>query len=201
MTRAYAAEARKFATPPRRRQFLHGRMLAHRLLGPGRWAIDAGPDGRPRALAADGRPGPCLSISHSGRYAAAAAAEVGVVGIDVEVARHRRDCLALAEAYLSGNERRMVAAEGETAFLAFWTMREALAKMRGGGVSEALSLNGIAFPQGRNAAIAAADWVVAHRERGGLQVAVAWSAPSLPSGAAERLGAALESALENLRSR
>lgn len=84
----------------------------------------------------------------------------------------------MARAYFSPAEIEVVAAEGESALLAFWTMREAIAKMSGGGVPEALAVDGTALLEARNCTCSTADWVVAHRTQGGIHLAVAWSVPS-----------------------
>ena len=117
----------------RRRQSLMGRTLAQNLLPPGEWRIvaeSAGGEsaGRPVVLGPDGMPGPDLSISHSGQWVAAAMAQEGRIGIDVETPRAGRNCLGMAQAYFSQAECNVVEAEGQPALLAFWTMREAIAK-------------------------------------------------------------------------
>lgn len=179
----------------RRLQFLQGRRSARDLLPAGQWRIEADPDGRPLVLAEDGSRGPDLSISHSGAWVAAALAERGRVGIDVEIPRHHRSPQAIADSYLSAAERRAVAMDGEPALLAFWTMREAIAKLSGGGLAAALALDGAALPLGRNACCGGAEWVVAHRDCGAFQIAMAWSASPLPDQAAAMLAAALDAAL------
>ena len=195
------------ALPPhaieqRRRQFLHGRLLARQLLSPGSWRIERDGDGRPVVRAADGARGPDLSISHSGGWVAAALAAHGRVGIDVETPRRMSDAGSIAEAYLSPAERRAVMVEGEPALLAFWTMREAIAKLAGGGIAVALALDGAALPGGRDATCrgdgTTGPWVMAHRDCGTFQIAVAWSAPALPDDAAALLAARLNEALREI---
>jgi phosphopantetheinyl transferase len=120
------------------------------------------------------------------------------VGVDVEVPKQRRDARALAEAYLSPTELRAVAEEGEPALLAFWTMREAMAKLAHDGLAGALALDGAAFAKARNASCSGTrdgqPWVLAHRETARLHVAIAWTAEHLPPHAAALLASALEAA-------
>jgi phosphopantetheinyl transferase len=169
----------------RRRQSVQARILARDLLPPGDWRITADGDGRPVILDSDDRPGPDLSISHSGRWVAAALADQGRIGVDLEVPRPGRDILGIAERYFSQAECRVVAAEGEPALLAFWTMREAIAKALGGGLAQALALDGTGLVGGRNGSCREDDlWAVAHQDCGDVHLAVAWSvaaaAPELP---------------------
>ena len=177
------------------RQSVLGRAVAHSLLPPGEWRIDAEPSGRPLILAPDGTPGPDLSISHSGPWVAAAVTAWGRVGVDVEIPKQRRNAQALAEAYLSPAELQAVTEEGESALLAFWTMREALAKLSGGGLAEALAQPDVGFAKARNGSCSGsrhgAPWVLAHRETAQLHIAMAWTAKHLPPQAATILDSAL----------
>lgn len=131
------------------------------------------------------KPGPDLSISHSGQWVAAALAEDGRIGIDVETPRPGRNAVGMAQAYFSQAEVKVVEAEGEPALLAFWTMREAIAKALGGGLSLALALKGDDLIFGRNAGCAGMfqgqSWVVAHLDRGTVHMAMAWTQPVPPS--------------------
>lgn len=168
----------------RQLQFLQARLLARSLLPPGPWRIEADRNGRPLVVGEDGMPGPDLSITHSGPWVMAATAPWGRIGIDVETSRPGRDPQAIAQAFLSEPERTAVAERGEAALLAFWTMREAIAKLSGGGMAEALALDGASLIAGRDATCHGASgplpWVLAHRDCGTFQIALAWSAPDLP---------------------
>lgn len=178
-TLADHAEAMVRPEGQRRRQSLLGRQLARQLLPAGDWRIERKDDGRPMVVGAMGESGPDLSITHSGSWVGAAAADSGRVGIDMETRRPGRDFSAMAEAYLSAKECRWIAAEGEDAFLAFWTMREAVAKAVGGGVALALALDGAALPGMRHGSgrITAAGrcWGLVHRHWGEFHLALAWS--------------------------
>lgn len=194
------AAAQHYGNPHRRRQFLQARLLARGLLPPGLpsdgpWRIEADREGRPLVLTPDGAAGPDLSVTHSGAWVAAAIAPWGRVGIDVETPRPGRDVRAMAEAYFSPPERAAVAEGGQGVLLALWTMREALAKLSGGGVAAALAQDGAALISGRNATcrghLGTVPWVLAHRDYGDIHMALAWSAPSLPAGAAAALSSAL----------
>lgn len=170
--------AARFGSAARRRQFLEARHLARTLLPPGFRQIAADDHGRPRVLPAGAGD---LSLSHAGGWVAAALAEDGRVGIDIEVGRAGRDVALLAERFLSPAECRVVAAEGQPAFLAFWTMREAVSKLWGRGLAEALALDGSALPDGRNSLSFGQSqghsWVMAHRQVGEVQLALAWAPP------------------------
>ena len=183
----------------RRRQSLMGRNLAQNLLPPGEWRIvaeSAGGEsaGRPVVLGPDGMPGPDLSISHSGQWVAAAMAQEGRIGIDVETPRAGRNCLGMAQAYFSQAECNVVEAEGQPALLAFWTMREAIAKALGGGLPLALALDGVALLAGRNAGCCGMfqgkSWVAAHLDRGSVHMALAWTMLAPPPVLADLLATA-----------
>ena len=182
-------------TSLRQRQSALARQTARSLLPPGDWHFDAEPSGRPLILAPDGTRGPDLSFSHSGPWVAAAITAWGRVGVDVEIPNQRRDARALAEAYLSPAELRAVTEEGEPALLAFWTMREAMAKLSGGGLSEALTLDVADFREARNGSCSGSrhgtPWVLAHGETAQFHIAMAWTAEHLPDQAAAMLGSAL----------
>lgn len=177
----------------------HCRDLGRGLLPPGCWQFGAEPSGRPLVVDGEGAPGPDVSFSHSGDWAAAAISFHGRVGIDLEVPRPGRRYLAIAEAYLSEAERRAVAAEGEAALLAFWTMREAVAKLGGGGLAEALSLDGTGLAEGRNGTCRSDSWVLAHRDFGPIHMAVAWAGGNSVPAAGDLLLEGLGTAFGNAR--
>jgi len=129
----------------RRGQFLLGRILARRLLE-GRGTIRLGAEGRPHATQ-----GWDLSISHSREWVAAAVMLHGRVGLDIESAGGRSNAAEIAATFFSAAERQAISEDGEGAFLAFWTMREAVAKESGGGLALALELDGEDLPHRRDA--------------------------------------------------
>ena len=126
----------------RRRQSETGAGLANRLLMDidGHWLLGKQPDGRPIAVGPSLGQAPAVSISHSGNWAAAAVISEGMVGIDIEVPRRPRNVEALAEVF-SDVERAVIAVDGEPALLAFWTIREAMAKANGGDIADALKID------------------------------------------------------------
>ena len=168
----------------RARQTLVGRALIRRLLADAtgisgaEWRIVTDAEGRPGAVAANGRGGPDISIAHSGRWVACGLAERGRIGIDIEVERKQRDVQAIAKSVFSPAEQKAVAVDGQAAFLAFWTMREAIAKALGGGLGAALAMDGNALPQARDRSavvvLAGRRWLLAQRGRPGFSVALAW---------------------------
>jgi phosphopantetheinyl transferase len=184
--------------PSRREQSLAARIGLRQLLSQttGRdWIIGAEPNGRPTATAEDGALGPDISLAHSGNWAACALAMTGRIGIDIEVPRPRSNAIEIAQAYFSHEEQRAVAAEGEDAFLAFWTLREAMAKADGGGMAFALGLDGADLATSRNGAVLlhrkGQRWVIAHRGGADFHLAVAWAPPAELSGPEGMLATAL----------
>jgi 4'-phosphopantetheinyl transferase len=87
------------------------------------------------------------SLSHSGDRVLCAIASAGLVGVDVERIRPRKEWDELASVVLHPAEReRLEALEGEPRWQGFyriWTLKEAMAKALGVGL--ALPFNRIAF--------------------------------------------------------
>ncbi len=153
---------------------------AHRLLddllltATGRsWTLGHDQDGRPRLEGA----GPEVSLSHSGRWVAAAVAQERV-GIDIEAHRPGRDRSAIARRWFSAEEQALVARDGEPALLACWTLREAYSKAAGGGVATALAVDGrLLLPALGGAATVEIDgcrWAIAQAGSSEFQAALAW---------------------------
>jgi phosphopantetheinyl transferase len=112
-----------------------GRALAVQLLmalGGTGWTIEADGQGKPVARGPFARH---VSIAHSRDMVAAAASAVGPIGIDVEYHDPARDLDRLAEAAYGAEECRAVAASGMGAFYRIWTVREAISKATGDGMS------------------------------------------------------------------
>ncbi len=172
---------------------LRTRALARSLLPPGQWNLTGGGQTRPRISNAHGLPCPDVSLSHSGGWAAAGMAGNGRIGIDLEVPRRHRDYAAMADAYFSPEEIRAVATDGEDAFLAFWTLREAVAKLGHDGLAAALAVDGAAIIAGRNGLCGNGIWVAAHRRLKDAHLAVAWAPSPLVPEAGRMLAAAIES--------
>lgn len=121
-TPSEAARHQAFSMPSRRRVFLAGRWLA-------RWLFAQAVGGEPLRLALDGEGAPrcaalpawALSISHSGDWVAAAVAEGGPLGLDLEWENPRRDWQGLAR-FLG------LDAADAAAFYRHWTLGEAWIK-------------------------------------------------------------------------
>jgi 4'-phosphopantetheinyl transferase len=122
----------------RRRRAL-GRALVRELLaerlGPGRWTLIAGHDGKPHVAELTARPEIGISISHSGALVAAALSTLGPVGVDVEHNDPERDVQAIAAYAFGPQEQGAVRAGGIGAFYRIWTLREAIAKSVGTGLA------------------------------------------------------------------
>ena len=115
------------------------RALLARHTGRADWRIERDSLGKPFVLSPTGAPGPAVSLSHTGETVAVAVAGAGALGVDIE--RHRRrDFAALAAQAFGVEEQAEVAREGADAFYRIWTLREAMAKATGEGLS--LAANG-----------------------------------------------------------
>ncbi|TCR64038.1 4'-phosphopantetheinyl transferase superfamily protein [Bosea sp. BK604] len=142
-------------------------------------AISRDASGRPVLEARAGEILPIISISHAGRFIAAAYGFVARLGLDLESSAKTRDLQGIAELAFGPAERRQVEQHGPDAFYRIWTGREALAKATGRAfaqvmdrrdyISEALS-EGVAqlYLDGE-------AWSLAHaRPLEHLFLAVAW---------------------------
>jgi 4'-phosphopantetheinyl transferase len=76
-----------------------------------------------------------ISLAHTGRWLAGALSVGAPIGIDIEHHKPDRDFATLASAAFGPQERRRVEAGGATEFYRIWTLREAMAKARGVGLS------------------------------------------------------------------
>ncbi len=182
-------DGQRFSRNGRRQlQFLAGRSVARQMLkgltGEGdAWVFGQDLKGRPILHDNAQRQGPDISISHSGDWVACAIASAGRIGVDLELARPGRRYREIAAAYFSEAERKAVENEGETAFLSAWTLREAVAKADGAGLTGAMSLDGDRLIPARDRLHAltldGASWTLAHRHRDVLHLAVAWKSGQL----------------------
>jgi phosphopantetheinyl transferase len=92
--------------------------------------------GRPIVVAPDGTPsGIFVSLSHSGAKLACAVSGLGPIGVDIEISREHRDYLGLAEAAFGPREHMQCIEQGAPAFYRIWTLREAMAKALGTGLT------------------------------------------------------------------
>jgi phosphopantetheinyl transferase len=177
-------DAARYFRPLRRRQFLAGRGLVRLALEKATgiageaWRIEADPNGRPHAIGPDERPGPDISVSHSGEYVATGLTTQGRIGIDIELTRIDRPIGAFASLTLSLAEQAAVDAGGQGAWLRFWTLREAIGKADGRGMPAALAADGgVLLPIADTAMavkLAGEPWILGQRSFGQGSLAVAW---------------------------
>jgi 4'-phosphopantetheinyl transferase len=112
--------------------------------GPADWRFVAGPHGKPEVDAdRSGAPGGAFSISHARGMAACALATGPVaVGVDVEVLDRRLEAQALADRFFHPGEAQWLRERPDDrraeAFLVLWTLKEAVVKALGTGISQGL---------------------------------------------------------------
>ena len=139
------ARWRKFEHPGARRRFVLCRAALRAILcerlgcDNKRLAIGAGFHDKPFSLV-DGTPASIsFNVSHSGKHGLIALASEGRLGVDVEERAARRDFDRLIEAAFGPNEQAALKSErarGEfRLFYKFWTIKEALIKALGTGLS------------------------------------------------------------------
>jgi phosphopantetheinyl transferase len=151
-------------SPDRSGRTATGRALAGQLLmalGGTGWTIEPDAQGKPIACGPFARH---VSIAHSRNIVAAAASAVGPVGIDIEYRDPVRDLDRLAQAAYGAEECRAVASDGHSAFYRIWTVREAISKATGDGmtlVTDRTDRVPAAMADGTFVA-ARGDWVLAH---------------------------------------
>lgn len=181
-------EASRHHRPIRQDQTLAARRMARTLLEkidvhpPSSWRFTRGETGRLGLLSPGGASNLDISLSHRDNWIVCAIALSGCIGIDIETSRPKRESKILADAYFSHAERTLVKAMGEPAFLACWTMREAVVKATGDSLGEALALDGDLFLPAMAGAAAVqlngSTWGVAHRDLDDAQLGLAWRPPS-----------------------
>ncbi|WP_218574637.1 4'-phosphopantetheinyl transferase superfamily protein [Reyranella sp. CPCC 100927] len=91
--------------------------------------------GKPSIQPSDGTRPPAVSITHTIDMVSAAACDWGPVGIDLEMHDRRRDIARLAAFAFGPSEQAMVRTGGAAAFYRIWTLREAMGKATGDGLS------------------------------------------------------------------
>jgi 4'-phosphopantetheinyl transferase len=135
------------AYQPRRTQAIAARVLLRFALStlvewktsPSEWEFGKTSLGKPYV---DGQPGISLSLSYSGNCIAVALSLTSAVAVDIE-APSKPVATGKLSAYLSARERMILSCAPDdakpSAFLKIWTLKEALAKLLGVGVSEDLS--------------------------------------------------------------
>lgn len=121
-----------------------------------------------------------FSMTHTRGMVAVALAEGSEIGVDVEPANRRAESMKLAERFFAPDEAALLRAlEGDArreAFFAIWTLKEAVVKATGEGLSRALDSFSIFLDPPRlimRDPTAAGDWRLAHWRRGAHHFALA----------------------------
>ena len=127
----------RFSRPPRRRQFLMGRVLVRHALStlfdcpPARWRITESPGQAPR-VASDTSSPVTFSLAHSRDRVACVLASGAMVGVDIEYTGRQRDFLGMAaRSFHPENVRQLQALEAGdqvAGFYRLWTLHEAALK-------------------------------------------------------------------------
>lgn len=108
-----------------------------------RLSFGAADGGKPFALVDGGPVGVGFNVSHSGHHGLIALAPSGRIGVDVEDRSPRRDLDRLSEAVFGPNEQaELAAASGDDRtrlFFRLWTLKEAVLKAAGTGLSFGVS--------------------------------------------------------------
>lgn len=111
-------------------------------LGHSRWQVRSGRHGKPELVAA-GDPPLCFNLSHTSGLAVCALACAHAVGIDAETIDPGRNVAAMAKRYLAPCERDALAAcvpaRRAEMFTRFWTLKEAVLKALGCGLTSPLN--------------------------------------------------------------
>ncbi len=115
------------------------------------WATES--SGKPRVTFRDGRPQPLhVSVAHGGGMAVAAICDQGPIGVDIEHIDPRRQLLAIARRFFSGEEHdRLAEVDGDertALFHQWWTRKEAVLKTTGAGLRGGLTVRVDAEPDG-----------------------------------------------------
>lgn len=117
------------------RALLRGMIADITHLSPDRWHIAKSHSGKPVASEDSGTTPPSISISHSGSWSACAVSFDGDVGIDVEVERSERNFTGIASRAFGPREVKAIEKHGRSRFYSIWTLREAISKAIGAGLS------------------------------------------------------------------
>jgi 4'-phosphopantetheinyl transferase len=135
----------RFAHERTRREYLLARGLARTVLAsytglrPQALRFTADAFGKPQLCEPPDDPSVHFNLSHSHGVIVCAVALGRQVGIDVEDAGRRIECLDLAERYFAPAEvahlRRLAEQHRQAAFFAIWTLKEAFVKATGHGLS------------------------------------------------------------------
>lgn len=98
------------------------------------WKIITNAKGKPYIINADGTAGPHISVSHTTGMVACAVSDAAPIGIDIEQWKVR-DFIKLADHSFGPQENAMVKKGGIAGFYRIWTLREAMGKATGEGLS------------------------------------------------------------------
>ena len=152
---AEAERWRRYRHPSPKRRFALCRSALRHILcrrldcDNGSLAFSVSEYGKPSAEVGDKAALVSFNVSHSGMHGLIALASRGHVGVDVEERVRRRNLGILLEAVLSPIERaELTALRGDSklwAFLDMWTVKEALSKARGMGIS--LDMSSLEVPE------------------------------------------------------
>lgn len=160
---------------------LRAELSRHAGLSPQDWRFAATTLGKPYLLDAprDLR----FSLTHTRGMVAVAIAEGVEIGVDVEPSDRRAESMNLAERFFAPEEVALLAAvEGRARremFFAIWTLKEAVVKATGQGLSRALDSFSIALdpPRVTMRDGSQMEWSAAHWRRGSFHFALAAQAP------------------------
>lgn len=135
----------RFHSPRARREFTLCRAALRSLLcgelgcGNGELVFDVQEFGKPLARVGEVRASVTFNVSHSGRHGLIGIAPVGRIGVDVEERSTNRDLDSMIRTLFAPGERNeLESATGErkiSLFYRLWTMKEALVKAVGDGLS------------------------------------------------------------------
>ena len=137
--------AMAFRTPAQRDGFIAAHAFVRTALSaygdraPGEWRFAISPHGQPTVLDASEL---SFSLTHAGERAAVAIGPGQAIGLDLEPIRPDRDPLPLARRFFGGAEAEWLIGlsprERPSGFAALWTVKEAVLKARGCGLTEPL---------------------------------------------------------------
>ncbi len=116
----------------------HGllRFALRRFAGRTDWAFDTGPNGKPFLISREGVAAPHFNITHTPGLAACGLTLAGPIGVDAELRDRTADIDAVAERCFTVEERRGLAGpERQRWFIELWTLKEAVIKALGHGLS------------------------------------------------------------------
>jgi 4'-phosphopantetheinyl transferase len=132
------ARAGRFRFEADRARFIAGRgalrriLACYRSLAPDRLEFQTGPYGKPALVGAFASLE--FNVSHSGDYVLIAVTSGTACGVDIECARTGTDHATIAAHFFSAREVEWLY-HNESGFLRLWTVKEAIIKAVGGGLS------------------------------------------------------------------